>query len=76
MTTFSINLDPLPGSTAEEVCWNAIRIATQLRVLVCFSFNGIRCMARPGDDWISMRKNLDARLQEWPIRDALCCAGE
>lgn len=76
MTTFSINLDPTPGSTAEQVCLDAIGIATQMRVLVCFSFNGIRCMARPDDDVISMQKNLNSRLQEWPIQDVLCGAWE
>lgn len=76
MTTFSINLDPLPGETTEAVCRDAVRIATQMQVLVCFSFNGIRCIARPGDDWISMQKNLNSRLQEWPIQDVLCGAWE
>lgn len=50
MNTFNLRLEPFSGADIDSCCRDACRLADQLAIVVTFPFNGVNCMARPGDD--------------------------
>jgi hypothetical protein len=50
MNTFNIRLESFAGADIDSCCRDACRLADQLQIVVMFPFNGVTCMARPGDD--------------------------
>ena len=48
MIAAQITIEPCPGSSIENVCALATRIANVLDLGVSFSFNGVDCLAQPG----------------------------
>ena len=47
--TLQLKVEAFAGSDIDSVCEDAIRLADRLQIVVIFSFNGVTCMARPGD---------------------------
>lgn len=50
MSNFFLRLEAIGGTLIDDAAAQAIRIANQLQVTVMFDFNGVSCMACPGDD--------------------------
>ena len=50
MNTFNLRLESFPGADIDSCCRDACRLADQLAIVVMFPFNGVICMARPGDN--------------------------
>jgi hypothetical protein len=57
MATLSIEVEPFGGVSIENACRDAIAIADKLGAVVMFNFNGVRCMARPGDSEQSLAED-------------------
>lgn len=47
---FYLNLEPIPGTTIQRCCIDAVSAAAQLDVIVKFDFNGVTVLAKPGDN--------------------------
>lgn len=50
MHTFQLNIEPFAGASIGSACREAVELATKLRIIVGFDFNGVHCMARPDGD--------------------------
>lgn len=50
MSTFFLRLEAIAGTLIDDAAAEAIKIANQLQVTVMFDFNGVSCMACPGDN--------------------------
>lgn len=46
-----LDVEVTPGSGIENACRDAVMLADKLGLTVWFDFNGVKCGARPGDDW-------------------------
>lgn len=46
-----LDVEVSPGSHINDACRDAVGLANKLGLTVWFEFNGVRCGARPGDDW-------------------------
>lgn len=49
MSNFLIRIEPFPGADINRCAAQAIQLANKLDVTVMFGFNGVSCMACPGD---------------------------
>jgi hypothetical protein len=49
VSTFQLTLEAFAGTDIDSACSEAVRLADLLQVVVVFPFNGVTCMARPGD---------------------------
>ena len=50
MSALSITVDIRPGASTESAASEAIDLANRLSVLIRYKFNGVTCLAVPGDD--------------------------
>ncbi len=50
MSNFFLNLEAKAGSVVSNCASEAIDIANRLQITVMFDFNGVKCMACPGDN--------------------------
>lgn len=50
MNNLSLRIEPFAGAVIHDCCREAMRLANALQIIVMFKFNGVDCMARPGDD--------------------------
>lgn len=50
MSNFSLRLEAFAGSDISDCAREACRLADRLGVVVLFDFNGVECMACPGDE--------------------------
>lgn len=50
MTSFFLTLEAQGGSDLSACAFDAISLATKINVTILFDFNGVKCMACPGDD--------------------------
>lgn len=50
MSNIWLTVEIAPGSDIGKTCDEAIALAGKLEVTVWFDFNGVRCLARKGDD--------------------------
>lgn len=50
MSTFFLRLEAVAGTLIDDAAVQAIQIANQLQLTVMFDFNGVSCMACPGDN--------------------------
>lgn len=50
MSSFFLKLEVSPGSLLDKCATEAIDIANRTQINVTFKFNGIECMACPGDN--------------------------
>lgn len=55
------------GTSIEEAAQDAIDLANRIDITVLFRFNGVRCMACPGDDPVeqALGEQPDARDRAW-----------
>lgn len=57
MNCISIKVDVAPGSEIKVVAYEAVVLATKIGVSVTYVFNGVTCIADPGDDAEVLAKN-------------------
>lgn len=50
MSNLWITVEASPGSDIDETCKQAVKLASKLGATVWFTFNGVKCGARPQDD--------------------------
>jgi hypothetical protein len=50
MANLSLEVECFGGSTIDECCEEAMKLANRLEITVMFQFNEVKCMACPGDD--------------------------
>lgn len=50
MNAFSLELHGFAGSSIEDCCKEAVRLAEKLGIGITFNFNGVKCFAFEGDD--------------------------
>lgn len=50
MNSFQLKLEAFGGADISDCAREACRLAGRLGVVVMFDFNGVSCMACPGDD--------------------------
>ena len=50
MSNFYLKLEAMGGADIENCSKDAVTIADKLGVAVLFDFNGVQCMACPGDN--------------------------
>lgn len=65
MTAISINVEVLPTTSIFVASHDAMRLAEKLGITVTFEFNGVYCMAVPGDDWAGLA---DECLKQMELR--------
>lgn len=73
MSVLWLTLEVEPGSKIEHACADAISIANRLGVTVWFMFNGVKCGARPGDDYSLLVRNW-SRAMESKSTFKIACA--
>jgi hypothetical protein len=49
MSNFILRIEALGGSDIKSCAEDAVNIANKLNVVVGFDFNGVKCLACPGD---------------------------
>ena len=57
LNTLWLDVEVSPGSDIENTCREAVNLADKLGLTVWFDFNGVKCGARPGDDWLLLSQN-------------------
>ena len=62
-STLWLDVEVSPGSDISEACQDAIALAEQLGITIWFEFNGVKCGARPGDDWKRLAEVWNGCLQ-------------
>jgi len=67
-----LDVEVCPGGHIESACQDAISLADQLGVTVWFIFNGVKCGARPGDDWQLLHENWLASLETKSLCKVAC----
>lgn len=50
MSNFYLHLETQPGCDIRDCSAEAIDLANRLQITVMFDFNGVKCMACPGDN--------------------------
>ena len=50
MSNLWLTMEVSPGSNIQRTCEEAVRLANFLGICIWFNFNGVKCLARPGDD--------------------------
>jgi hypothetical protein len=50
MANLSLEVECFGGSTIDECCEEAMKLANRLEITVMFQFNEVKCMACPGDE--------------------------
>ena len=64
MSNLSIEVEPFAGVSIEDACHDAMVVADILGIVVMFNFNGVRCMARPGDSVESLEEDWNRIMQK------------
>lgn len=60
-------LEFLAGTSIEQAAEDAQKVANLLRVGVQFEFNGVTCVAAPGEDYLRLVKNWTAELERGTV---------
>lgn len=63
MSAFQLRIEPFAGTSIAEACHEAVRLATELRIIVGFDFNGVHCMAKPDGDAQELARRWDKALE-------------
>ena len=50
MSSLWLTVEVAPGSDIRQACAEAVLLAVRTDLTIWFDFNGIRCLARAGDD--------------------------
>lgn len=50
MSNFYLHIEAVPGTEIANCAAEAIGLANRLQLTVMFDFNGVKCMACPGDN--------------------------
>ena len=50
MSNLWLTVEVAPGSGIERTCDEAVALAEKLGITIWFSFNGVKCLARAGDN--------------------------
>ncbi len=67
MSNFFLRLEAIPGRDILRCSHEAINLANKLELTVTFDFNGVRCMACPGDNPESLAKEtLTIMTRDYP----------
>jgi hypothetical protein len=50
MSSLWLIVEVRPGADIAEACRDSVALAGRLGIVVWFGFNGVKCLARPGDN--------------------------
>lgn len=50
MSNLWLTVEVSPGAEIEQTCDDAVAMAARTGVSIWFNFNGVKCLARAGDD--------------------------
>ena len=64
MSGLWITVEPSPGSDIDSITKEAVKLADKLEMTVWFDFNGIKCLARPGDDPLALKQSWERELRD------------
>lgn len=70
MSTIWLTVDVAPGTDITNACQDAVALANRTCITIWFDFNGVKCLARPGDNpegiqasWrVEMKKDTPNRI--------------
>lgn len=57
MSNLWLTLEASAGAEISDTCREAVRVADRVGITVWFNFNGVKCLARPGDDPIALMED-------------------
>lgn len=63
MNPFFLRVETFAGVDIYECCREAVRLANQLQTIVRFKFNGVDCIAAPGDDPTALVDDWDKEMR-------------
>ena len=63
MSGLWITVEAAPGSNIDDVTKQAVALANKLEMTVWFDFNGVKCLARPGDDAMALKHSWERELK-------------
>ncbi len=63
MSCLWLTIEVSPATDILDACNEAIRLANLLGIGIWFDFNGVKCLARPGDDAQRLSSDWDRELK-------------
>ena len=63
MSSVWLTVEISPGTSIEQACKDAVEMANAIRVCIWFSFSGVRCLARAGDDPAKLAESWEQALK-------------
>ena len=63
MSGLWITVEASPGSDIDSITKQAVKLADKLEMTVWFNFNGVKCLARPGDDAMALKHSWERELK-------------
>lgn len=59
-----LTVEVAPGSDIVQACSEAVLIAHRTGLVIWFDFNGVKCLARAGDDPSRIAEDWSSKLQQ------------